>query len=218
MHRIGRYLKQVTFASLFIAGSSIAYGGNVNITESLPYVDIQQGGEKIRIERIQDTSNTLTGFFARTSRECPPFCVHPMKAAPGVTTVGETELLDFLLTQVSNGTGLLVDARTPDWYTKGTIPGSINIPFTVFTANASATSSPEYLKAMETVGATKSAAGWDYSKAKTLLLFCNGSWCDQSPRAIKGLMQNGYPPSKLLYYRGGMQAWQVLGLTTVAGK
>ena len=25
----------------------------------------------------------------------------------------------------------------------------------------------------------------------------------------------GYPPDKLRYYRGGMQMWQVLGLTTV---
>jgi hypothetical protein len=40
-------------------------------------------------------------------------------------------------------------------------------------------------------------------------------WCDQSPRAIKGLLHLGYPAEKLLYYRGGMQDWMILGLTVV---
>jgi rhodanese-related sulfurtransferase len=218
MHRCTSLCKLFAAAILTIAGASTAYGANVNITENLPYVDIDQGGEKIRIERIQDTSHTLTGFFAKTSRECPPFCVHPMQAAPGVTTVGEPELLDFLLTKVKDGTGLLVDARTSDWYVKGTIPGSVNIPFTVLTADKASHNSPEYTQAMQKIGAIKTPTGWDYNNAKTLMLFCNGAWCDQSPRAIKSLMRNGYPPSKLLYYRGGMQMWQILGLTTVNGK
>ncbi len=40
-------------------------------------------------------------------------------------------------------------------------------------------------------------------------------WCGQSPRAVKGLLALGFPPEKILYYRGGMQAWQSLGLTVV---
>jgi hypothetical protein len=46
-------------------------------------------------------------------------------------------------------------------------------------------------------------------------MFCNGPWCDQSPRALKNLVLLGYPPHKLNYYRGGMQLWQLLGLTAV---
>ena len=56
---------------------------------------------------------------------------------------------------------------------------------------------------------------WDFSRAKTLVLWCNGMWCGQSPRAIRGLLRLGYPAKKLRYYRGGMQAWQSLGLTVV---
>ncbi|MGD8572392.1 MAG: rhodanese-like domain-containing protein, partial [Gammaproteobacteria bacterium] len=42
-----------------------------------------------------------------------------------------------------------------------------------------------------------------------------GMWCGQSPRAIKGLLKLGYPAEKISYYRGGMQSWQMLGLTVV---
>ena len=56
---------------------------------------------------------------------------------------------------------------------------------------------------------------WDYSGAKQVVFWCNGPWCGQSPRAIKGLLSHGYPPEKVYYYRGGMQMWKVLGLTVV---
>ena len=58
----------------------------------------------------------------------------------------------------------------------------------------------------------------DFSKAKTLVLFCNGMWCGQSPNNIKSLLKMGYPADKIKWYRGGMQDWEVLGLTTVPGK
>ena len=98
----------------------------IKITENLPYLDVKQDGKTVRIQRIQDEENVLTGGFAKTSRKCPPFCVHHMSIAPGVATVGELELLDFLKQRVAPGTGLLIDARTPEWYSKGTIPGSVN--------------------------------------------------------------------------------------------
>jgi rhodanese-related sulfurtransferase len=56
---------------------------------------------------------------------------------------------------------------------------------------------------------------WDFTDAKTLVIWCNGPACGQSPRAIEGLLKAGYPADKILYYRGGMQMWQLWGLTTV---
>lgn len=198
-------------AGLVLASAVMA--GEVNITEDLPHVDISYGGKTVRIERIQDTDHILDNSFAKTSRKCPPFCIHSMSAAPGVVTVGELELLDFLLTEVRDGQGLVVDARTPAWHKKGTIPGSVNIPFTILTARAD---DPVLNKVLKALGARRDKYGnWNFRGAKQLLLFCNGPWCDQSPRAIKGLMRQGYPPEKLFYYRGGMQMWQLLGLTTV---
>ncbi len=187
---------------------------DVNITKDIPFIEIPYGGETIRIQRIQDTSHMLTNSYAKTSRVCPPFCIHPMKAAPGVETVGEVELLNFLDTKVRQNTGVLIDARLPSWFKKGTIPGSVNVPFKVFLAPID---NPGIQKILHALGVKKNANGTlDFKDARTLLLFCNGPWCDQSPRAIKGLLAYGYPPSKLLYYRGGMQLWQLFGLTTVA--
>jgi rhodanese-related sulfurtransferase len=156
-------------------------------------------------------------------------------AAPGIVTVGELELLDFVKQHVDKGTGLLIDARTPEWFNKGTIPASVNIPFTTFSKQPN---DPELLAALEKLGVkpktptlmerlihfvkglfgrpvNDNALNWDFRNAKQVLLWCNGPWCDQSPRAIKGLLKIGYPAEKMRYYRGGMQLWMILGLTVV---
>ncbi|MDF1873231.1 MAG: rhodanese-like domain-containing protein, partial [Vannielia sp.] len=46
----------------------------------------------------------------------------------------------------------------------------------------------------------------------------NGPWCGQSPTAARRMIEAGYPADKIYYYRGGMQMWQMLGLTVVAGE
>lgn len=207
----------------------------VNIAEFLPYVDIEYGGKNIRIMRIQDAQHTLTGGFAKTSRPCPPFCFQPMNVAPGVTTVGEVEVVRFIGERVARKTALLIDSRTPDWFEQGTIPGAINIPFFVY--DEENRSKPEFARAMQAMGVRPATAhqtevgfwdrifrsadtsrirnGLDFSGAKDVLLFCNGPWCEQSPRAIRGLLAVGYPAEKIHYYRGGMQLWQMGGFTTV---
>jgi len=40
-------------------------------------------------------------------------------------------------------------------------------------------------------------------------------WCGQSPSSIKTLLRFGYPAKKLKWYRGGMQDWEILGLTVI---
>jgi rhodanese-related sulfurtransferase len=47
------------------------------------------------------------------------------------------------------------------------------------------------------------------------VFYCNGPWCGQAPTNIKQLLALGYPAHKLKWYRGGMQDWKMLGLTTV---
>ncbi len=213
---------------------SPAHALEVKITSNIASVDTTHNGKMVKIQRIQDQNHTLTGGYTKTSRKCPPFCVQPLHVAPGVTTVGEVELLDFVKTKLNKGTGVLVDARTPSWYKKGTIPGSINIPFTTFGKKSSTLvktsglaklgvtlrdesdqgSFVEQMKSIFSGGEdNEESLRWNFSGAKNVLLWCNGIWCGQSPRAIKGLLFLGYPADKIFYYRGGMQAWQSLGLT-----
>lgn len=192
--------------SFLVANAADKYP--VKLTADLPSVTISYQGRDIEIKRIQDTKNRLIDDFSKTSRPCPPFCIHPMFAAPGVETVGELELLDFMNNQVANDKGLLVDARMPRFFNTETIPGSINIPFILFTSN-------KVGLVLELLGVKNNDGKRDFSNAIELCLFCNGPWCDQSPRAIKALIKAGYPASKLKYYRGGMQVWKIFSLTTV---
>lgn len=189
-----------------------AQAREVNITPNLPYLDLTISGKTVRIERNQNTKNRLTNGFSKTSRACPPFCVHPMTAGPGVQTVGEIELLSFMKSSVEKSRGLLIDARIPSFFKKGTIPGAVNIPFNLF----SKSDNPYFERILAVMGATKKPNGnWDFSKSMALMLFCNGPWCDQSPRAIKNLLAVGYPANRLFYYRGGMQNWLALGFNTI---
>jgi rhodanese-related sulfurtransferase len=126
--------------------------------------------------------------------------------------------MDYL-TKIANGddTILVIDSRTKDWVTKGTIPGSINIPWTLLNASQSdPITIGDIMEEKFNVGGDDDER--DFSKAKTLVLFCNGMWCGQSPNNIKSLLKMGYPADKIKWYRGGMQDWEVLGLTTVPGK
>lgn len=218
--------------SILILCSSSVSAQDVNISKNIPYVDVDYKNNIIRLERNQDSNHTLQGGFAKTSRNCPPFCIEPMEVAPGVTTVGELEVIDFITKDLKQKTGLLIDARTESWHKKGTIPGSVNIPFLVFGQDET---DEQLLDAMKQLGVKRKSTSsddasfwswasdddekknknWDFSNAKDLILWCNGMWCGQSPRAIKSLLQHGYPANKIKYFRGGMQTWLILGLTVV---
>ena len=189
----------------------------VKIDSNLPSVMVMHKGKPLVIQRNQNTDNTIADDFALTSRACPPFCVQPMTVLPGVNTIGELELLDFLKRKSDGDKSLLIiDSRTPDWVAKGTIPGSVNIPWTELFRNAS-TYEPFAVEGILTLrfGATVDQGIWDFTNAKELVMFCNGPWCGQSPTNIKTLVSMGYPAHKIHWYRGGMQAWHGLGLTTV---
>lgn len=208
----------------------------VKLTPDKDYIEVVDSGRLIKIQRIQDEAHSLTGDFAKTSRKCPPSCIQPLTPAPGVTPVGEVEVFAFMETQLLDETGILIDARTPSWYRRSTIPGSINIPYTVFEQDQGA---PELVSVVERLGGRRrgdvnpllrgieklgflggdvKTDEWDFSNAKDLLLWSNGPWSEQGGGAIRALLALGYPAEKIRYYRGGMQDWLLLGLTTIPGK
>jgi rhodanese-related sulfurtransferase len=190
----------------------------VKITPDMASVEVIHDGQKTTISRNQDEKNIVKADFAKTSRECPPFCIQPGTLAPGVETIGELEVLDYLK-QIAAGDKsiMVIDSRTPDWVAKGTIPGSVNIPWDQLNA---AKSDPFTIADIleKRLGARNQEGLWDFSGAKTLVLFCNGMWCGQSPTNIKTLLKYGYPADKIKWYRGGMQDWEILGLSTVGSK
>ncbi len=202
---------------MFVSASAQAADLKVKITRDLQSVDVMHNGESVTIMRNQDNKNTVNPAFAKTSRNCPPFCINPMKLAPGVETLGEVEVLDYLKKMTAGDNSILViDSRTPDWVKRGTIPGSVNIPWTRLAPSKGA----DPLSIAEIVTERFNAKEldddkFDFSNAKTLVMFCNGMWCGQSPNNIRTLLKMGYPAEKIKWYRGGMQNWENLGLTTV---
>ncbi|MES9823711.1 MAG: rhodanese-like domain-containing protein [Candidatus Thiodiazotropha endolucinida] len=186
----------------------------VMITPEIGEFSVKHAGKELMIRRNQDTDALLEFDFARTSRPCPPFCAQPIQVTDGVYTIGEVELIAFMKTALNEGSGLLIDARTPDWHERGTIPGSINVPFTHLNPDQGA-DEITLEESLTLFGATMKGKNRDFTEAKTLVLWCNGPWCGQSPTAIRGLLSIGYPAEKLYYYRGGMQLWQVFGLPVV---
>lgn len=220
----------VTVALLAVAARSAVAGEfaarQVGITEQIDAVDVTHGETTVTVERNQNPEHRVTGAWAKTSRPCPPYCFQPLELGDGVQTFGEVELIEFMRGPLANGTGVLIDARTPEWHRAGTIPGSVNAPYTVLQSDPAA---PETAAALETLGVRRGGNwfgeltgtaknGLDFSGAKTAVLYCNGPWCGQSPTAIRSLLALGYPADKLKYYRGGMQLWQIGGFTTVVPK
>ncbi len=187
----------------------------VNIVKGMGSVEVMHNGKKTKIMRNQDQKNTVNPAFAKTSRKCPPFCIQPSTLAPGVETIGEVEIIDYLVKMSGGDSSILViDSRTPDWAAKGTIPGAVNIPWT--SLNPAKGADPISIGEImtEKFGVKDLEGLWDYSNARTLVMFCNGMWCGQSPNNIKNLLKFGYPAHKIKWYRGGMQDWEILGLST----
>jgi rhodanese-related sulfurtransferase len=201
-----------TFMLLYGSGTLAAV---VNITGDVESVTVKHGDKDVKIMRNQNQKNTVNPAFAKTSRKCPPFCIQPATLAPGVETIAELELLDYLK-RISEGDDsiIVIDSRTPAWVAKGTIPGAINIPWTSLNQAKGADLISIGGILQERFNAMNLEGLWDFNEARTLVMFCNGMWCGQTPDNIRSLLGFGYPANKIKWYRGGMQSWEILGLTT----
>lgn len=191
--------------------------------------------KEVLIERHSDVTCNVVGINPEAifsgdyaGKHVPPACqksfvttvgkVQPMSFAQGVTTVGEVEVLDFIQNKanVKPDKYILIDARKSDWYEQLTIPSSVNIPFDEIEYDEAIPEDFERVQKLlgfQTLGST-----YDFSHAKTALLFCNGIWCVQSRLAIEKLIKMGYPKEKLLWYRGGLQDWLLLGFSAISPK
>jgi len=195
---------------LFLVSKVLVNANEVEIVKNMPYVEVKADGKTYKIQRMQDKDAYLTNTFSLTSRPSPPFFIEPFSVNTEVETFGELEVLDF----ISKKKGIFVDARLANWYAKSAIATAVNIPFKIFLEE-----SKERDKTLKSLGGERTSDGtWNFDDAEIILLYCNGAWCGQSPTAIRALLELGYPSEKLKYYRGGMQTWQLLGLTTIVPK
>lgn len=182
----------------------------VMITRGVLDVEVKHNGKTIKIMREQNKDNEIVQFYRKTTRGGsiqPMLPFEPHK----VDTIGEREMIDYVK-QMSDGDDsiIIIDSRTPAWVERsGLIPGAVNIPFTKFKEAEST------LEIMEDQFDVITGETFNFYNAKTLVMYCNGVWCGQSPTAIRKLLSMGYPAAKIKYYRSGMQSWASLGLTVV---
>ena len=182
------------------------------IAKGVKEIKLKYDGKEIVIKRElkeipkEYSNKTLVGVIA------------PMKIDKNIETIGELEVLEYMKKAQNDDSILLVDARTPNWYEKIRIPTALNAPFTLFKDKTTAI---EELT-LDFGVSLKKDKSLDFSEAKTLIIYCNGAWCAQSLQMIKdakySLINLGYPKDKIKYYRGGMQSWVTLGLTTAGSK
>lgn len=202
-------IRVLAAAASIMAAASALHAQDVRITTFKSDSTFSLNGQPFTITRNQDQNATLQGDFARTSRACPPDCLQPISASGGVVTLGELEVLRFLEEAVSGGTGLLIDTRSTADFAQGSIPGAVNVPFG--TLDEENRYRNDILRALGAI--SDGNGGLDFTNAMTLTLFSGGVWSGDAQTAIGNLLTAGYPPEKLLYYRGGMQAWLHVGLS-----
>ncbi len=204
--------KTLATATYILAVATAVQAQDVRITTFKSDSTFSLNGITFTVTRDQNTDAILEGEFARTARACPPDCLQPLTLASGAETYGELEVMKFLETTVTNGNGLLVDARTPQDFGAVAIPGAVNVPsVTLVPENRFR---PDILRALG--GVDIAGGGMDFSNAMELTVYSGGVWSNEAPAAINNLIEAGYPVEKIHYYRGGVQAWMHVGLSTIS--
>ncbi len=222
---------KMTIISLLLT-SSIMAGNNGFEYEGIPVkmVDINGKIKEFIVKRdIPEEctkvpiSNTMlwTGNYANA--KVPEACkstyvstkgkILPMQLHEDIDTYGELEVLAFMKEMQENDSMMLIDGRKQVWYDYRTIPGAINMPFHHFKERKSFEFEFEHEIRRLSVKINEDDT-FDFTKAKTITIFCNGPWCSQSVAMIIALLEIGYPPEKIKWYRGGMQTWLAAGMTS----
>ena len=169
----------------------------LKITERLIYLEMTHKNHKLLIKR-NSTNRKHT---------CPPFCIQPMNIK-GVITVGELEVLDFIKDLKGKEAKLLIDLRKSKEYKEKTIPGAINIPYTMLDDNS------KYQKqVLKLLGGKNTEEEWIFEHVPSLLIFGNSEETPEASQAIKTLLKLSYPNKKILFYRAGIDSWNRLGLS-----
>ena len=223
MHKI--LLLTLLGTTLILARSGFEYSGipikvltnKGEVKDIIVKRDIPEECKKLPI----NNEMVWTGNFAnpKVPAACKSTYVHttgkllPMQLDQDIETYGELEVLAFMKEMQKNHNMLLVDGRKQEWYDYRTIPGAVNMPFHHFKEHESFEF--EFEHDLLHLGVTiDKDEEYNFSKAKTIVVFCNGPWCSQSVAMVTVLLDIDYPAEKIKWYRGGMQDWLSAGMTS----
>jgi len=117
---------------------------------------------------------------------------------PPEASAGDPAFIDINIAQLEFGThsSIFVDAREPEDFECGTIPGSLNIPL-------------EHLPE-ENVAQFLDSALDHVGKDTPIIVFCSGEECDLSLHLGRNLANNQY--TNISVFFGGAREWEKAGL------
>ena len=139
-------MKKAFVWALGLLASSFAFGQAASIAVGTP-LSIFEGQQKVVVQTAKGPV-TLT----RTMTPCGKNggTLQPLVPVPGVHPIGEIEIIQAL----GDREAMVVDMRDTNDRVKGTIPGSVGIPYTEVAARLSE------------LGCSKTANGWNCAGAK----------------------------------------------------
>jgi 3-mercaptopyruvate sulfurtransferase SseA len=105
--------------------------------------------------------------------------------------------IDGVQVDFNSGSALFIDAREPEEFECGTIPGSVSIPF-------------EYLPETEDLTLYFDSTLGSPSHDQRIVVFCSGDECDLSVHLARNMQAVGY--SNLAIFFGGSREWERFGL------
>jgi rhodanese-related sulfurtransferase len=97
---------------------------------------------------------------------------------------------DFVRQLSSDPVTVLLDARLPELFSRGHIPGAVNLPVSSFAAVL-----PQHLSRLQS--------------ARLIIVYCGGPLCGDAVDLAGKLYEKGF--KDILIYRGGMGDWQRRG-------
>ncbi len=200
------------FAIMSVSGAVSAEGGpgGPKIMKGVQSITVELDDKACVIQRNQTKGNQVHPAYAKTGQGTP----QPIKISSDIETLGEIELIKLMEQASVDDSIMILDTRTENWHRDLRIPCTTNVSYKNFSDNRD--DALFYLTEMFGV-VEKDDGSLDFGEAKTLVGYCNGYWCGQTPSMFKraqfSLVALGYPEEKLKYYRGGMQAWTSLGLS-----
>ncbi|WP_299414356.1 rhodanese-like domain-containing protein [uncultured Sulfitobacter sp.] len=165
-------------------------------------------GSQISISQNSAQAADYAARFSAVPPSCDPHCIAPFQAAVGIETVIEPQVLNFLVNAVGKNEGLLLDARMPEDRALGYIPGSVSLPFATLAQDNKFRD-----QILMALGVRVFEDVYNFSDAQRLMIYDNGPSQNDAGVLISYLLEAGYPPELMSYYRGGMQVWSVLALT-----
>ena len=117
----------------------------------------------------------------------------PPEAEPG-----DPPFIDVNVAQLEHASGktVFIDAREPEEFRCGTIPGSINIPF-------------DYLPPGDLEPYFDSCLA-GIPSSYSIIVFCSGEECDLSLHLARNLQDVGYTRASVFF--GGSREWERMGL------